>query len=188
MTDTDELTRALTDLAAALDRLNRKWAVGGSLASGAYGEPRATNDVDVVVRLLPGDSRALRDALPTCFFVDVDMVEDAIRTHGSCNVLDERSYIKFDLFVPARGVLGAGQLDRVRRIELLGGAQVPVLGPEDIVLQKLRWFELGGHVSDRQWRDVLGVLSRVTLDTGYLDASARAVGLFELLEKARREA
>ncbi len=29
---------------------------------------------------------------------------------------------------------------------------------EDIVLSKLEWYCMGGEVSDRQWRDVLGVL------------------------------
>lgn len=188
MTDPDELARALVDLVTALDALGRRWAIGGSLASGAYGEPRATNDVDVIVRLLPGDSRALRRALPSYFFVDEDTVEDAIRAHGSCNLLDERSYIKFDLFVPARGVLGSGQLDRARRVELVGGTVASVLGPEDIVLQKLHWFLLGGGTSDRQWRDILGVLARKDLDVTYLGDAAKEAGLSELLARALREA
>ena len=28
---------------------------------------------------------------------------------------------------------------------------------EDTLLQKLRWYRLGDEVSDRQWRDVLGI-------------------------------
>lgn len=61
-----------------------------------------------------------------------------------------------------------------------------VLGPEDTILQKLRWYELGGRTSDRQWRDIVSVLrySRGTLDGGYLEAVAKAASLDELLTKA----
>jgi hypothetical protein len=38
----------------------------------------------------------------------------------------------------------------------VAGVVLPIHPPEDILLQKLRWFRLGGEVSDRQWRDVLG--------------------------------
>ena len=62
--------------------------------------------------------------------------------------------------------------------------------PEDTVLRKLEWFEAGGRVSDRQWRDVLGVLRLrgPSLDHEYLDRWARALRVVDLLERARREA
>lgn len=61
---------------------------------------------------------------------------------------------------------------------------------EDIILRKLMWFEEGGRVSDRQWRDMLGVVRvhRGKLDQRYLDEHARALGLGELLAKLREAA
>ena len=61
--------------------------------------------------------------------------------------------------------------------------------PEDILLQKLRWYRLGGHVSDRQWRDVLGIV-RVQgrrLDQSYLSKGAARLKVEDLLELALRE-
>jgi hypothetical protein len=58
--------------------------------------------------------------------------------------------------------------------------------PEDIILNKLEWFRLGGEVSDRQWGDILGVM-RVqgeSLDMKYLRAWAKKLALSDLLEKA----
>ena len=57
------------------------------------------------------------------------------------------------------------------------------------MIHKLRWYEMGGQVSDRQWRDVLGVLKvqSPTLDLGYLESAAAALGLSELLARARSE-
>ena len=65
-----------------------------------------------------------------------------------------------------------------------------ITSAEDVVLRKLRWFDDGGQVSDRQWRDILGVLRTQAgrLDDAYLDSTAREVGLADLLERARRDA
>jgi hypothetical protein len=61
---------------------------------------------------------------------------------------------------------------------------------EHTVLGKLEWYRRGGEVSERQWRDVLGVL-RVrgdSLDQARLDTWALRLGVVDLLERARREA
>jgi hypothetical protein len=62
-----------------------------------------------------------------------------------------------------------------------------VLGPEDVVLQKLRWYLMGGQTSERQWRDVVQVLRGAELDDEYLDEVAAANGLDALLRRARSE-
>lgn len=191
MTDPSELVVALTALSIALDSLPVTWAIGGSLASAAHGEPRATNDVDVIAPLTESNAPTLCERLGADFYADADMAREAARNHGSFNVLDQRSFLKIDIFVPREGPLGLGQLQRRRFIEILPGlAPVPILGAEDVVLQKLRWYQMGDEVSDRQWRDLVSVLRhcRSTLDEAYLDAVASATGLASLLERARRDA
>ena len=92
--------------------------------------------------------------------------------------------------MPPRGPLGEGQLQRRRRLELGEGATTWVLGPEDVLLQKLAWYRLGGEQSDRQWRDIGAILrvSRDRLDHGYLEEVARGTGLLGLLERAKLDA
>jgi len=70
------------------------------------------------------------------------------------------------------------------------GSEVELASPEDVVLHKLRWYEMGGRVSDRQWRDVLGVLKvqRDKLDMAYLERTAVSLDLSELLDRARSDA
>src|SRR5207249_868940 len=73
MTDQDELARALEAIAAAFEELSVTWAIGGSLASSAHGEPRATNDIDVVATLDEAGARRLPALLGNDFYADADM-------------------------------------------------------------------------------------------------------------------
>lgn len=191
MTDPDEVARAVAALGDVLDGLAVTWAVGGSIASAVYGEPRSTNDVDIVATLSEAQVRELVAKLGDDYYADLDAAVDAARRHGSFNVIDKRGFIKIDIFVPARGPLGAGQLDRRCELPVFPQARpISVLGPEDTVLQKLRWYRMGGEVSDRQWRDIVAVLRnrKGRLDEKYLDESAAGGDLTDLLSRARRDA
>lgn len=191
MTDPDELRRALLAVATALDALGVRWAVGGSMASTVHGEPRTTNDIDVIAVLDVESARRFGALLGPDFYADRDTAVEAVRRCSSFNVIDQRSFIKIDVFVPESGPLGRGQLDRVQSFDFLGaGRALPVLGPEDTVLQKLRWYRSGGEVSDRQWRDIVSVLraSRDELDFAYLATTAETAGLALLLSRARQAA
>lgn len=83
-------------------------------------------------------------------------------------------------------------LERARPEDLGDGGETPryrVASPEDTVLAKLEWFRAGGEASDRQWGDIVGLLTagRANLDDGYLDRWAEELGVSDLLERARAE-
>ena len=60
--------------------------------------------------------------------------------------------------------------------------------PEDILLQKLNWYRAGKEASDRQWRDILGiVLVQSELDDAYLRNGAQRLGVIDLLDRAMIE-
>ncbi len=190
MTDPQELAGALRAISDAFQRLAVRWAIGGSVASSAHGEPRSTNDVDVIAVLSETEARELVTLLGADFYADAEVAADAARRRSSFNIIDTRGFIKIDVFIPPAGPLGTGQLDRRVVLEIFEGLQLPILGPEDVILQKLRWHALGGGVSDRQWRDVVAVLrlGAERLDDAYLDEVATCEGLAVSLQRAREDA
>ena len=62
--------------------------------------------------------------------------------------------------------------------------------PEDTLLAKLEWYRLGGEASDRQWRDILGIIKTRAdkLDRDYLHQWAKEIQVINLLERALQEA
>lgn len=183
-----ELHATLETVARAFDELQVPWAIGGSFASTVYGEPRATNDIDVVAALRATDVTDFIRKLGERFYADEAAIRSAVVSRDSFNIIDERSFLKVDVFVPAPGPLGEGQLTRRRQYPIPpNGLPVFVLGPEDTVLQKLRWFRLGGETSDRQWRDILGVIRLTELDVAYMRELAGEGDLLQLLDRALLE-
>ena len=125
-------------MARAFDALDVRWAVGGSLASTTYGEPRATNDIDVVAALTSELAADFARRLGDDFYADEAAAAEAASRHASFNVLDQRTLLKVDVFIPPAGPIGEGQLERRRRIALFpANPPVPVLAPEDTVLHEV---------------------------------------------------
>jgi hypothetical protein len=67
--------------------------------------------------------------------------------------------------------------------------QVYLASAEDIILTKLEWYKEGGRVSERQWKDILGVIKVQgnLLDKEYLTMWAKEIGVLDLLNLALKE-
>lgn len=179
-------------LADVLDGLGIRYAISGSVASALYGIVRFTRDADISVEPFPQVADEFYGLLKDEFYLSREAVEEALKTRGSFNLIHLATSFKIDLFIQGPSEFEQRSLTRVRKLKLSESAEkdVCVVSPEDIVLLKLRWFRETGCTSERQWSDVLGVLGvqGEALDFDYLTASARELGLEELLERARAEA
>ena len=177
-------------VADALESAGAAYFVGGSLASSLDGQPRATNDIDFVIDMPIARIGEFVTALGAEFEVDLDMLRDAVMHGRSANIFYLPLVLKIDLFGHAHGPYDETEFSRRRAIEVREGRVLFIKAPEDTVLRKMLWFRQGGEVSERQWRDLMGVLRTQgpTLDLAYLHAWAKQLGISDLLVRATAEA
>lgn len=176
---------------AAIEAVGGAYFVGGSVASSLQGDPRATNDIDIVIDLSPRLVDAFADALGADFEVDRDMLREAILTTTTANAFYLPLLTKIDFFAVADGPFDRIEFERRRPVVVGTGDQKLVLKtPEDSALRKLLWFRQGGETSEKQWRDIVAIVKIVgtDLDDGYLDHWAALLRCTDLLQRARAEA
>lgn len=179
-------------VAAALDALGVRYVVGGSLASSLYGIPRSTQDVDLVAELREAHVARFVESLTDEFYVDADMIRDAIARRASFNVVHLATMFKADVFIPRLDAWSRGELARGILQEVQAGGtsfKLRLASAEDTLLHKLVWYRLGDGISERQWKDVLGILKiqGALLDDRYLDEWAIALEVVDLLMRARQQ-
>jgi hypothetical protein len=178
------------EMAEIFDELGVAYALGGSMASSLLGEPRSTVDVDFAVQLDVTSGESLLGRVGADFYVPFESARTAIAAHSSFNLVDTVNALKVDLFVVGGDLLDRMQIERRVLVPVPGSAHgIWVTSAEDQVLRKLDWFRRAGSLSDRQWRDVVGIL-RVRqgfLDVDYLRRTAQVVGLADDLAEALRQ-
>lgn len=192
ITSESEMLAAIRLVVSALESIHVPYLIGGSVASGVYGEPRATRDVDLVAALRTGHAGAFAAALGTGFYAHQPAIDEAITSRRCFNVIHLDTMVKVDVFVAKEDDFTRSQFARRSRKQIGQGSPLDACfaSAEDTVLTKLDWYRQGGGVSDRQWNDVLGVLKvqGPALDLAYLKEWAHRLGLTDLLQQALDDA
>jgi hypothetical protein len=182
---------ALSTLIAAFNDLDIRYSVVGSVASSAHGIVRGTLDTDLLALIVPPQGDRLAAALGKEWYADPEQIRDAIEAGRAFNLIHVPTGEKFDVF-PATEEFHTVELERAAAVMIPfpdGSVEARVSTAEDILLAKLRWYALGGQVSDRQWGDITGILAvNRSLDFAYLGLWAKRLGVSPLLEQAVTDA
>jgi hypothetical protein len=174
-------------IAEILESLDIIYFVGGSVASSLWGESRATLDLDLVADLTLEKIDDFITKVEPLFYVSEEAVKQAIINNSCFNLIHFNTSEKIDIFIPNQSSLIQAEMQRrtLQQVKENGG-YLYLATPEDIVLQKLIWYRDGNKISERQWRDVLGVLKvqSTDLDFNYLKSWAEIENLSNLLNNA----
>ena len=128
--------------------------IGGSIAAMAYGEPRATLDIDVILAATDADASTILAAFddPRYHTPPLETIQRELRRDcdGSFQILDRQSGLKSDVYVAGSDPLLRYGLDNAREV-ILGGGSVLLAPPNYVIAIKLRYFVTSGqekHIQD----------------------------------------
>jgi hypothetical protein len=150
-----------------LNKLKISYVVTGATASIIYGEPRLTNDIDLVVLLKSADIARFAEAfLPAEFYCpppEVLKIEIKRPHRGHFNLIHHKTGTKADIYLAGDDELHRWVLSHRRQITI-EREQVWVAPPEYVIIRKLQYYREGG--SEKHLRDIAGM---VALSSGQID-------------------
>jgi len=188
---TPDILVALKPVINIFEKLSIPYYIGGSIASSIYGIARATMDIDIVAKIEIHHIPGLKQHLKNDYYIDEDMIMEAIRNKSSFNLIHLETVLKIDVFIYKDESYQRHALQRKLKDTLEDNSDTSFFfsSPEDIIINKLIWYKMGGEVSDRQWLDVIGVIKVQgdSLDKNYLTDWSQKLQILKLLNKAFNE-
>lgn len=176
----------LAQVAAILEAADVPYVVTGSVVTALYGEPRFTQDADIVVAGSPGLGEKLAAAFPPPrYYAPADDIETSLRKGIIANIIDSETGAKVDLHPKKAGAFEESFFARRRRVEV-AGVELWFPSPEDAVLSKLRWARATGD-GERHLRDARAVyeVQGAALDEAYLRKWAERLSVSDLLDNLK---
>jgi hypothetical protein len=178
-----EQSELLKYLINCLERLNIPYFITGAIASIAYGEPRLTNDIDVVAEMNEAHVPKFIACFPAEeFYLDEDSIRTAIRQKQQFNIIHPASGLKIDIMISKGDDFDQSRFARKKRLRPIEEAEANFSSPEDLIIIKLAYYKEGS--SEKHIRDVLGILkiSAKIIDFDYLSYWVKRLNLKSVWE------
>lgn len=140
-----DILAAIKPVVEAFKKLGIHYYIGGSVASSAYGIARATLDVDMVSDLKPQHVHSLVTMLETSYYIDEEMILDAIKNRASFNLIHLETMLKVDVFIVKEGPYHKESFKRRRKDSIdedETSVEIYLVSAEDIILNKLDWYRM----------------------------------------------
>jgi len=193
MTPNNSVDAVFTDLFHALEQLGRPYIIGGSVATSLYGQPRQTNDIDLVLDLPSDCAQDAFRCFGASFHASLTDIESAITggyEYPAFQLLHGEQYTKVDVFIKQPGPFADSAFQRRVMLGSIANVDAWFYSREDIALQKILWYRLGNKMSDRQWNDLVQVIEvqAEKFDRVYFLEWADRLDIRELADQALAEA
>ena len=178
-----EHSELLRHVVSVLEHLGVPYFVTGSVATAYFGEPRFTNDIDVVADLPLDRAGEFCGAFPAGeYYVSLPAVREAIVRRDQFNVIHPSSGLKIDVILPKDTPFDRSRLSRRLRVQPKAGYEAWFGSPEDVIVKKMDFYREGG--SEKHLRDIAGVLKIMgnRIDRQYISDWSTRLGLGAIWE------
>lgn len=168
-------------IVGVFEKLKIPYFITGAIASIAYGEPRFTNDIDIVVDMSSTQIDPFKSYFPENeFYLDVDSMKEAIKLRHQFNIIHPESGIKADVIITKRDDFDLSRFSRVKRLDVSASISADFASPEDVIIKKLEYFKQGR--SEKHLRDIASMLkiSSELIDLDYITSWAERLSVSEI--------
>jgi hypothetical protein len=179
-----EQSDLLVFLCRHLEQTKIRYFITGSHATIVFGEPRFTNDIDVVVDLNETNCDDFCDGFPESeFYLNRQTAHQECQRQGMFNIIHPGSGLKIDVIVAKDDSRERSRMERSVKIPIADDCEGIFSSPEDMIVQKLKWHQMGG--GERHLRDIAGILKirDNTLDVSYISQQVTELGLEKLWQQ-----
>jgi len=147
----------LRHVVQCLEKADIPYFITGAVAGIAYGEPRLTNDIDIVVDIQEHHIPELAKCFPEGeYYFDSDSALKAIRRKSQFNIFYPSSGLKIDVIIPTKRPFDKSRFARVTRLNSDSTHKANFASPEDAILKTMEYCREGR--SGKHLRDILGIL------------------------------
>lgn len=173
-----EHSELLRHVVETIEGLGLRYLVTGSVVTIFFGEPRFTNDIDVVVDLPAESVSAFCEGFPAPeFYLSEQSVRQAVSQCKQFNIIHPGSGLKVDVMIPADTPFNRSRFARAARISPAEDYDASFASVEDVIIKKMEYYRDSG--SEKHLRDIAGVLriSGDRVDRDYIVDWASQLGL-----------
>jgi len=181
------LFELLQKIVEVFEGIQIPYLITGSVAAMAYGEPRLTNDIDIVAAIEERHIGVLLKEFPANeFYVDEETMMEAIGKDGQFNIIHPASGLKVDIIIKQNNAFDISRFSRLRRIYPAESYQANFASPEDVIIKKMEYYKEGG--AEKHLRDITGILkiSGEMVDKDYIAEWSRQLELTEIWDAIQR--
>ena len=173
----------LKDVVERFDKVGIEYFLVGSLASMYYGEPRYTNDIDLVAEIKPHLISSFQNLFPPedYYCPPLEILKHEVSRRGAFNLIHHISGFKIDLVLTKNTDFSRSEFGRRKKVKLSPNFEAYIASPEDIIIKKLDFFREGG--SEKHLADIRGILAGTKIDQVYLDHWIKQLSLSNLWQK-----
>ncbi len=170
------VTRRLND--AEID-----YMLSGSVALTFYGKPRMTRDIDIVVMIPLKAVDRFAKLFEQDFYIDRDMIADAIRNQSMFNIIHLETVIKVDFIIRKNQEYRILEFNKRKKMKL-EDQEISVVSLEDLIISKLYWAK--DSFSEMQIKDIISLLD-LDFDMDYVEEWSAHLGLDLILGRVLDE-